>query len=228
MKKVILNIMTITIVMCMLLSVNTSFYAVDTVTYVMADDVTVKESSTTQIEVPVSISENQGVMGFMLLVSYDSNILAPVSIERGNALGTGLLNDSIGVSESGLIKIMWTGSENMYSNGLLFKVKFNLLTNDFDNTLISLDYSQPDTFNEQYEDVKLSFDNCNVYNKSKVLKGDVNGDGLINIVDATEIQKYLADICELDETAKKSADFNEDSTVNVVDATDIQKYLVNL
>ena len=61
-----------------------------------------------------------------------------------------------------------------------------------------------------------------------VVKGDVNGDGLINIVDATEIQKYLADICELDETAKKSADFNEDSTVNVVDATDIQKYLVNL
>ncbi len=226
MKKVILKIVTITIVVCMLLSINTSFYA-DTVSYIIAEDVTVNEN-TKEIEIPVSISENQGIMGFMILVSYDSNILKPVSVERGSALGAGLLNDSIGASQDGLMKIMWTGSENMYTDGLLFKLKFKLLSKDFKSTQISFDYSKPDTFNEQYDDVKLSFDNCNVLNTAYNLKGDVDGDGVISIMDATAIQKYLADISELEDSAKESADFNEDNTINVVDATDIQKYLVNI
>lgn len=226
MKKVILKAVTITIVVCMLVSVNTSFYA-DALSYIIAEDVTVNEN-TNEIEIPVSISENQGVMGFMILVTYNSNILKPVSVERGSALGAGLLNDSIGASQAGLMKIMWTGSENMYTDGLIFKLKFKLLTKDFKSTQVSFDYSQPDTFNEQYDDVKLSFDNCNILNLACKLKGDVNGDDVISIMDATDIQKYLADISELDDSAKKSADFNDDNTINVVDATDIQKYLVNI
>lgn len=227
MKKVILKILSITIALLMLLSVNVSFYATDALSYIIAEDVIISAEDTQVIEVPVSVSENQGVMGFMILVSYDSDILAPVSVERGEALGSGLLNDSIGAEESNVFKVMWTGSENSYADGILFKLKFKLLTNDFDSTKISFDYSQPDTFNEKYDDVYFSFDNSTVYNQSGVLIGDVNGDGLVNIVDATEIQKYLADIVEFDETARKSADFNSDNRISVVDATDIQKYLVN-
>jgi len=227
-KKVILKIITITMVLCIFLTINTSFCAADTITYIIADDVTIDESEVAEIEIPVTVSDNQGMMGFMILVSYDDNILSPVSVVRGSALGAGMLNDSIGASQSGQLKIMWTGSENMYANGLIFKLKFKLLNKDFESTQITFDYSKPDTFNEQYEDVTLSFDNCNVYNNSNVLKGDVNGDGMINIIDATEIQKYLASIIEFDNQAKKSADFNGDSFINVVDATGIQKYLVNL
>ncbi len=226
MKKVILKIVTITIVLCMLLSINTSFYA-DTVTYIIAEDVIINEN-TDEIEIPVYISENQGIMGFMIFVTYGSHILKPVSVERGNALGAGLLNDSIGASEDGLIKIMWTGSENMYTDGLIFKLKFKVLSKNFHSAHISFKYSQPDTFNEQYDDVKLAFDECNVINTSCKLKGDVDGNNVISIMDATAIQKYLADINELDDSAKKLADFNGDNTINVVDATDIQKRLANI
>ena len=59
------------------------------------------------------------------------------------------------------------------------------------------------------------------------LLGDVNLDGVINIVDATDIQKYLAEINELDEIQKLNADFNEDGIVNITDSTAIQKYLAN-
>ena len=51
--------------------------------------------------------------------------------------------------------------------------------------------------------------------------GDVNGDGVVNVKDATAIQKYAAEMTV--ELNLKLADFNKDGCVNVKDATDIQK-----
>lgn len=58
--------------------------------------------------------------------------------------------------------------------------------------------------------------------------GDVNGDGVISILDATEIQKYLASLSELNENQIILADFNKDGIISIVDATDIQKYIAGL
>lgn len=57
------------------------------------------------------------------------------------------------------------------------------------------------------------------------LLGDVNLDGVINIVDATSIQKYLADIEDLNDIQMLNADFNEDGIINITDSTAVQKYL---
>ena len=51
--------------------------------------------------------------------------------------------------------------------------------------------------------------------------GDVNGDGVVNVKDATAVQKYAAEMTV--ELNLKLADFNKDGCVNVKDATDIQK-----
>ena len=51
--------------------------------------------------------------------------------------------------------------------------------------------------------------------------GDVNGDGIVNVKDATAIQKYAAEMTV--ELNLKLADYNKDGYVNVKDATDIQK-----
>lgn len=56
--------------------------------------------------------------------------------------------------------------------------------------------------------------------------GDVNGDGVIDIKDATEIQKYVANQVKLTENQKRAADVNLDGKVNTNDATLIQKYIV--
>lgn len=58
--------------------------------------------------------------------------------------------------------------------------------------------------------------------------GDVNGDGKLNIRDATAIQKYLAKTLNLDEAALEIADFNQDGKVNVRDATAIQKTIAGI
>ena len=61
------------------------------------------------------------------------------------------------------------------------------------------------------------------YLSHPAIKGDVNGDGVVNVADATEIQKYLAELVELSEKQKISADVNGDGVISIFDATEIQK-----
>ncbi len=64
--------------------------------------------------------------------------------------------------------------------------------------------------------------------EDKGILGDVNGDGKVNIKDATQIQKFAAKLAELTEAESLRADVNGDSKVNVKDATVIQKYVAKL
>lgn len=81
----------------------------------------------------------------------------------------------------------------------------------------------------------ITFDkklNLTAFNYSEsdetILSGDVNNDGVINVVDATEIQKYLAGLVTFNDTQMKAADYNGDSNVSIIDATNIQKMLAGL
>jgi hypothetical protein len=65
-------------------------------------------------------------------------------------------------------------------------------------------------------------------NPKEIIKGDVDGDGRVSIMDATTLQKYLGGLCLVDDTNLLIADINGDGSVNIKDATMIQKYLVGL
>ena len=64
--------------------------------------------------------------------------------------------------------------------------------------------------------------------KEEIVIGDVNGDGKIDINDATLIQKYLADLEKLTDEQKAAADVNGDGKIDINDATLIQKYVAEL
>lgn len=66
-----------------------------------------------------------------------------------------------------------------------------------------------------------------LFNMSDLLNfGDVNNDGAINILDCTEIQKYLAEISDFNIQRYIISDFNHDGVVSIIDSTEIQKYIV--
>ena len=58
--------------------------------------------------------------------------------------------------------------------------------------------------------------------------GDADGDGKVNIKDATAIQKHTAGIIELSETGELFADVDGNGSVNVKDATAIQKHIAGI
>ena len=56
--------------------------------------------------------------------------------------------------------------------------------------------------------------------------GDVNLDGRVDILDATEISKYIVSISTLSDVQRELADYNHDGLINIVDATEILKLIV--
>ncbi|MBQ4129509.1 MAG: starch-binding protein [Ruminococcus sp.] len=58
--------------------------------------------------------------------------------------------------------------------------------------------------------------------------GDADGNGDVNVLDATTIQKFVASIFTEDQINLKLADANADGEVNVLDATVIQKRLAGI
>ena len=56
--------------------------------------------------------------------------------------------------------------------------------------------------------------------------GDVNRDGVVDIIDATLVQKYSVDKATLDNEQKILGDVNGDGEVDIIDATLVQKFVV--
>lgn len=63
-------------------------------------------------------------------------------------------------------------------------------------------------------------------NDTPYMIGDVNLDGHVDVIDATEISKYIVSISTLSDVQRELADYNHDGEISVVDATEIQKLVV--
>jgi hypothetical protein len=59
-------------------------------------------------------------------------------------------------------------------------------------------------------------------------KGDINGDGIINVHDVTLVMRYVLGLITLDQEQRAAADVNGDGLINVLDVTLIQKYVLGL
>lgn len=75
------------------------------------------------------------------------------------------------------------------------------------------------------------------HNEPGVIIGDVNGDGKVTILDATERQRHLAEfkksdgsfiVDESDPTAFKIADYDHDKKISIFDVVDIQYYFAGV
>ena len=62
----------------------------------------------------------------------------------------------------------------------------------------------------------------------KELIGDVDGDGVVSITDATFIQCHLAQLNTIDEARHNYADTDKDGRISIADATMIQRFLAQI
>ena len=61
-----------------------------------------------------------------------------------------------------------------------------------------------------------------------IVLGDLNSDGLLNVIDLAKLKKYITEIENLDEKYKLSADINQDETVNIIDSVRAKQYITGL
>ncbi len=76
----------------------------------------------------------------------------------------------------------------------------------------------------QWEKIDL---NANISNTDSLLKGDVDKNGELNINDVTMLQRYLAEMIQLDDQQMKAADVDGDGEVNIKDITAMQILINN-
>ncbi len=91
----------------------------------------------------------------------------------------------------------------------------------FDQTVISLSYSQEDTFNEAWDDVVLECNGVTIY---KVCPGDADEDGEVDLQDVVLITRWLADGWNVT-INEINSDVNRDGEINLKDAVLIRRYL---
>lgn len=108
------------------------------------------------LTLPVKITANEGLMGYSINIHYDSAVFTPVAVLAGTAFASGTLNDSIETAQPGSFKALWTGSEDVLSDGTMFTLTFSVNANAVGNQTITLTYDQADTFNENWDDVILN------------------------------------------------------------------------
>jgi len=62
----------------------------------------------------------------------------------------------------------------------------------------------------------------------KYVAGDVNGDGVIDVIDAARIRKHILKIELIDVNSNPSADVNRDGVIDVIDAARVRKHILKI
>lgn len=145
MKKVI----TILLSLLLLLQCNITAFAADKAT-VSADKVSL--SQTEPILIPIKVENNSGIMGFKMTVEYPVDKIDVKSVSRGEITANGNFNSNLGIND-GKFDVLWNNVDEIKNDGTLFVISAQARTEIKKDTEIKLSFSQPDTFNEKYEDV---------------------------------------------------------------------------
>lgn len=124
----------------------------DGIAYVFANDFEALRGEA--ISVPIKISNNPGVMGYRLTFAYDDSAVTPVSAVSGEGF-SGNFDNSIGI-KSNIFDVVWSNSSDNTTNGNIIVLTFKIKeTASLGKSTVAISYTQEDTFNEEWNDVKL-------------------------------------------------------------------------
>ena len=120
----------------------------------------------------------------------------------------------------------WTPKGGIYQPTVKVVVDGQTLTKDVDYTVST--YIDNETLYAKVTGIGNYCDSISVeYQEKTVYLGDVDGDEVVTIIDATAIQRHLASIPTASYN-EKAADADEDGEVTIIDATAIQRHLAQL
>ena len=113
--------------------------------------------------VSIYIKNNPGIMGFKLHFEYDTKAVEVLSVQQGEVTQKGNLYDNLG-NKSGQFDVLWNYTSEVKTNGSIVVLELKCLTDK--SFEIEVSYSQPDTFDGNFEDVVLTCNNIYCSNQS--------------------------------------------------------------
>ena len=159
-----------------------------------------------QLEVNLKITGGEAVAGYQASVQFDDTAFRYVSAENGDFLPVGAFFVEPKV-EGNLIKLNAASlAGESDGDGTLTTFTFEVVAVKASTLTLSdvlLTNSAGETFVPKVENAEIT--------ESTGLKGDVNGDGTVNIADLVLVAGALG------ETGQNAADVNGDGTVNIAD-----------
>lgn len=234
----------------------TSTFAVSIVSAL--EEGTIEISKTTgkvgeTVDITFTLNNNPGLVGMSLSVIFDDSALQLVAVNDGGILGTNAHKPEL----ENPYTLSWSNDTmrtNITANGVIatlsFLIKDTALKGSNYEIKASYDYDNYDIYDVESNPVKINLasGSINVENDiteptteepttvepttegSKVsLYGDATGDKVINIADATFIQKAAIAINDVVEGTElfTVCDTNVDGRISIKDVTLVKKYIVN-
>ena len=172
-----------------------------------------------EVRIMLKLSNNPGINSLRLKIAYDPGVFTLVSASDQGIFGRApTASKSITVNPYTMV---WASDGNTTENGGLVELVFRVSeTAEVGTKRISLTAEQ--VFNQAEEVVAVAAKDISV-NVRKFAPGDANGDGEIDLRDATRLLQYFAD---WDVTVEKdAADVNGDGEIDLRDATRLLQYL---
>lgn len=81
------------------------------------------------IDVPITISNNSGIAGFHLNLSFDNTYIYPVSVSTNGIIGdilTTNIQDGVDTSTMNYLSLQWSEADNLIADGTICTVKFKV------------------------------------------------------------------------------------------------------
>lgn len=147
--------------------------------------------------VTVSIKNNTGIMGYKLHGQYDDEKVEIVSVACGNAFSKGIFQDNIGIN-IGEFDILWTGTEDVKTDEILFVLKIKSIGGLSKDSLIKMNYSKEDTFNEKWEDVLLDCEDIVISNNTNEQQEKDNSNESVVFENKVIVEFVDNAICDID------------------------------
>ena len=159
-----------------------------------------------QLKLSLKIANGENVAGYQATVQFDETALRFVSGTNGDFLPAGAFFVEPKV-EGNLVKLNAASlAAEIYGDGTLATLTFEVIAAKASTLTLSdvlLSNSAGETFIPQIESTQIT--------EPTRLKGDVNGDGTVNIADLVLVASNLG------ETGQNAADVNGDGQVNIAD-----------
>lgn len=177
------------------------------------------------VQIPITLSQNPGMIAMTLKIQYDRDALSLVGVENGGVFPDTALTTS-GTMNTYPFTLMWEDSLancNNKQNGTLAVLTFRVNENFTGNQTEILVLCEPGTcFNVNLSTVQLHTGNGKIHIVA-CHTGDIKADGQINMLDAILLRRYIAgwdvSICET------AADIDHDGTITLKDLAILMRYL---